>query len=101
MNAQKAPGRLPSPTRCTSCAHGSPTCGEIREVLIEHSWTAVGATGNRSGRARYNGVEDAAAWEITINSNDSPLALNFNLFLSSVNWTAVFNGMIVLSDGFG
>jgi hypothetical protein len=40
-------------------------------------------------------VEDAAAWETTMNSNDFPSALNFILFLSSVNWIDVFNGMMV------
>jgi len=40
-------------------------------------------------------VEDAAAWETTMNSNDFPSALNFILFLSSVNWIDVFNGMRV------
>jgi hypothetical protein len=38
---------------------------------------------------------EAAAWEATMNSNDFPSTLNFILFLSSVNWIAVFNGMRV------
>ena len=46
-------------------------------------------------------AEDATAWEMTMNSNDFPSNLNFILFLSSVNWIAVFNGMMVCSEGFG
>jgi hypothetical protein len=40
-------------------------------------------------------LAEAAAWEVTMNSNDFPSTLNFILFLSSVNWIAVFNEMRV------
>src|ERR1700752_3406452 len=46
-------------------------------------------------------AEVAAAWEITMNLNDVPLALNFIIFLSRVNWIGVFSGMICCSSGFG
>jgi len=38
-------------------------------------------------------AEDTAVWPTTKNSRDFPLALNFILLLSRVNWTAVFSGM--------
>src|ERR1700741_5626032 len=46
-------------------------------------------------------AEVAAAWEMTMNLNDVPLALNFIIFLSRVNWIGVFSGMICCSSGFG
>ena len=45
--------------------------------------------------------ELAAACEVTMNSNDVPLALNFILFLSKVNWIDVFSGIMCCSSGFG
>jgi hypothetical protein len=43
-------------------------------------------------------AEDAAAWEMIMNSNDCPSTLNFILFLSSLNSIAVFSGIMVCSE---
>jgi len=77
-------------------------CNQVPEFQPLFEEAAVRAT-TESG-AEEPGVavaEDAAAWEMTMNSNDFPSTLNFILFLSSVNWIAVFNGMMVCSEGFG
>jgi hypothetical protein len=48
-----------------------------------------------AGEAGVAAADGAAAWEMTMNSNDFPFALNFILFLSRVNWIAVFNGISI------
>ena len=68
----------------------------IRESLAQGSnyWLGRGLEGSEA-------AEDAAAWEITINLNDDPFALNFIVFLSSANSIGVFSGMMCCSSGFG